>query len=250
MVGRSRVRRLLFWSFITLAAGLSSAARAHAPDGPRALYQPTATWPSGRALRHDLVVPVVLVVDAEGNVESAAAEFGVGEPFDSQAVRTALTWRFEPARDESGPIRARIRAIVRFLGEPRASAPSAAPVLVPDSTASVPVPGPVPAEVVVRGEEPARSASELRRERRVLALSPHRTASDLLTSVPGVFVTQHSGQGKAHQIFFRGFDAVHGQDIEFWVAGAPVNEVSNVHGQGYADLHFVMPEVVRQIRAR
>src|SRR5690606_3351870 len=67
--------------------------------------------------------------------------------------------------------------------------------------------------------------------------------------VPGAFVTQHSGEGKAHQIFFRGFDALHGQDIEFWVGGAPVNEVSNVHGQGYADLHFVMPEVVRQVRA-
>ncbi|RYE88181.1 MAG: TonB-dependent receptor, partial [Myxococcales bacterium] len=74
-----------------------------------------------------------------------------------------------------------------------------------------------------------------------------RTAADLLLVVPGVSITQHSGEGKAYQIFFRGFDAIHGQDVEMWAGGAPVNEVSNVHGQGYADLHFLMPEVVRQI---
>jgi hypothetical protein len=69
----------------------------------------------------------------------------------------------------------------------------------------------------------------------------------LLQIIPGVFITQHSGQGKAYQVFYRGFDAVHGQDLEFWVGGAPVNEVSNIHGQGYADLHFVMPEVVSRV---
>lgn len=67
--------------------------------------------------------------------------------------------------------------------------------------------------------------------------------------IPGTFVSQHSGAGKAHQIFFRGFDAVHGQDLEFVVGGVPVNDVSNVHGQGYADLHFVIPETVRELRA-
>jgi iron complex outermembrane receptor protein len=86
-------------------------------------------------------------------------------------------------------------------------------------------------------------------KRDIIKAAPHRTASDLLLVVPGVFVTQHSGQGKAHQIFLRGFDAVHGQDLEIWAGGAPVNEVSNVHGQGYADMHFLMPEVVRRIRS-
>jgi iron complex outermembrane recepter protein len=109
---------------------------------------------------------------------------------------------------------------------------------------------PTVTEIVVRGEAPPRSAGETRRDGRLLSLTPHHTASDLLLTVPGVFVTQHSGEGKAHQIFFRGFDAVHGQDLELWVAGAPVNEVSNVHGQGYADLHFVMPEVVQQVHAQ
>ncbi|AKT37542.1 TonB-dependent receptor domain-containing protein [Chondromyces crocatus] len=104
-------------------------------------------------------------------------------------------------------------------------------------------------EVTVAGEAAPRSASESVRDRRVVRAAPRRTASDALQVVPGVFVSQHGGEGKAHQIFFRGFDAVHGQDMEIQVAGAPVNDVSNVHGQGYADLHFVMPEVISAIRA-
>lgn len=101
--------------------------------------------------------------------------------------------------------------------------------------------------VRVTGRTPARSASETVREHDVLVAAPHRTASDALAVVPGVFVTQHGGEGKAHQIFLRGFDAVHGQDLELWVGGIPINEVSNLHGQGYADLHFVMPEIVREV---
>jgi hypothetical protein len=119
----------------------------------------------------------------------------------------------------------------------------------PQSSPPAPI-VPAPISVTVTGEGPPRSASEVVRKRDVLQAAPSRTASDLLKLVPGVFITQHSGQGKAHQIFLRGFDAVHGQDLEMWVGGAPVNEVSNIHGQGYADMHFVMPEVVKQIRAK
>ncbi|MCP6756914.1 hypothetical protein NL533_35330, partial [Klebsiella pneumoniae] len=46
------------------------------------------------------------------------------------------------------------------------------------------------------------------------------------------------------------FDAVHGQDLEIWAGGAPVNDVSNIHGQGYADLHFLPPEVVKRVVAQ
>lgn len=112
------------------------------------------------------------------------------------------------------------------------------------------VEGTVPAmEVTVRGTAPPRSASEHVVDRRQLNAAPHRDGSELLLTVPGVFVAQHGGSGEAHQIFFRGFDAQHGQDLELWVGGAPVNDVSNIHGQGYADLHFVIPEVVREIRS-
>lgn len=104
-----------------------------------------------------------------------------------------------------------------------------------------------PSVVLVQGDRAPRGPSDIVRKRDQLKAAPHRTGSDLLLVVPGLFVTQHSGEGKAHQLFLRGFDAVHGQDIELWAGGAPVNEVSNLHGQGYADLHFIMPEVVSSI---
>ncbi len=103
--------------------------------------------------------------------------------------------------------------------------------------------------VTVHAPAPARSASEVTRTADVLSATPHKTASDMMAVVPGLSVTQHSGEGKAHQIFYRGFDAEHGQDLAISVAGIPVNEVSNIHGQGYADVHFVMPEVVHSIKA-
>jgi hypothetical protein len=75
-------------------------------------------------------------------------------------------------------------------------------------------------------------------------LRPVRTTQDLLRNVPGLFIAQHAGGGKAEQIFLRGFDIDHGTDINITVDGMPVNMVSHAHGQGYADLHFVIPETV------
>ncbi|HEX8334410.1 MAG TPA: TonB-dependent receptor [Segetibacter sp.] len=80
-----------------------------------------------------------------------------------------------------------------------------------------------------------------------LNLMPARTTQDLLKIVPGLFIAQHAGGGKAEQIFLRGFDIDHGTDIQINVDGLPVNMVSHGHGQGYADLHFVIPEVVNAI---
>jgi hypothetical protein len=70
---------------------------------------------------------------------------------------------------------------------------------------------------------------------------------ELLRKVPGLFIGQHAGGGKAEQIFLRGFDLDHGTDINITVDGMPVNMVSHAHGQGYADLHFVIPEIVEDI---
>jgi len=77
-----------------------------------------------------------------------------------------------------------------------------------------------------------------------LHLRPINTSQDLMRLVPGLFIAQHMGGGKAEQIFIRGFDADHGTDINVTVDGMPVNMVSHVHGQGYADLHFLIPETV------
>jgi TonB family protein len=237
-----------------LAASLlvTPVARAHEVEPPRSLGETAAPWPAGHAWEHDVIVPVELSVDEEGRVVAAVLEASVGEPLDGAALRHARTFRYEPARRDGVPVAARVRAIVRFAGVHGAEHEHPHPHPTPSATAAAPgaPTAPAPEAVRVGGAAPVRSAGEVVRDRRVLAAAPHRTASDLLAVVPGLFVTQHSGEGKAHQLFLRGYDAQHGQDVEIWVGGAPVNEVSNVHGQGYADLHFVMPEVVRELRAQ
>lgn len=80
-----------------------------------------------------------------------------------------------------------------------------------------------------------------------LVARPTRSAQDLLQLTPGLITAQHAGGGKAEQIFLRGFDADHGTDVAVALDGMPVNMVSHGHGQGYADLHFVIPELVERV---
>lgn len=101
---------------------------------------------------------------------------------------------------------------------------------------------------LVRGTRPGHSASETVITRDVVQSAPRGGATDLLRLVPGLVASQHSGEGKAQQLFLRGFDAVHGQDVELNVAGLPVNEVSHLHALGYADLNWLIPAAVREVR--
>ena len=80
-----------------------------------------------------------------------------------------------------------------------------------------------------------------------IKLRPITNSQEILRMVPGLFIGQHAGGGKAEQIFLRGFDLDHGTDIRLTVDGMPVNMVSHAHGQGYADLHFVIPELVEGV---
>lgn len=80
-----------------------------------------------------------------------------------------------------------------------------------------------------------------------IRLRPITNSQEILRLVPGLFIGQHAGGGKAEQIFLRGFDLDHGTDIRLTVDGMPVNMVSHAHGQGYADLHFVIPELVEGV---
>jgi outer membrane cobalamin receptor len=73
---------------------------------------------------------------------------------------------------------------------------------------------------------------------------PIQSSQDVLRLVPGLFIGQHQAGGKAEQIFLRGFDIEHGTDVQLRVDGMPVNLVSHAHGQGYADLHFLIPELI------
>ena len=77
--------------------------------------------------------------------------------------------------------------------------------------------------------------------------NPIKSAQEILRKVPGLIIGQHAGGGKAEQIFLRGFDVDHGTDIAISTDGLPVNLPSHAHGQGYADLHFVIPETIDNI---
>ncbi|MDY0779780.1 TonB-dependent receptor [Tenacibaculum sp. IB213877] len=77
--------------------------------------------------------------------------------------------------------------------------------------------------------------------------SPVNSSQEILRKVPGLFIGQHAGGGKAEQIFLRGFDIDHGTDLTLSVDGMPINMVSHAHGQGYSDLHFIIPETIQKI---
>lgn len=101
--------------------------------------------------------------------------------------------------------------------------------------------------ITVVGKRTISAASDNTVRSRDFMNYPRRTASDLMRFVPGLYITQHTGGAKAHQIFLRGFDAEHGQDIAAFLDGIPINESSHVHGQGYLDLHFLIPESIQKI---
>ncbi len=83
-----------------------------------------------------------------------------------------------------------------------------------------------------------------------LANRPLLRPAEVMETVPGLMVTQHSGDGKANQYFLRGFNLDHGSDFATQVMGMPVNMASHAHGQGYMDLNFLMPELVSAMRYR
>lgn len=98
------------------------------------------------------------------------------------------------------------------------------------------------------GSTDAASQGTIRAE--LLKSRPALRPGEVLEFVPGLIVTQHSGDGKANQYFLRGFNLDHGTDFATTVNGLPVNMPSHGHGQGYADLNFLIPELVDRIEYR
>lgn len=79
---------------------------------------------------------------------------------------------------------------------------------------------------------------------KLIASRPTLRPAEVLEFVPGVIVSQHSGDGKANQYYLRGFNLDHGTDFATTVDGMPVNMPSHAHGQGYSDLNWLIPELV------
>ncbi len=110
-----------------------------------------------------------------------------------------------------------------------------------------PAPVPVLPPVSVTAPPPVSSSSEQIIPGRDFELRPQGRPADVLRLVPGLIINQHQGGGKAEQYLLRGFDADHGTDLALFVDGLPVNLRSHAHGQGYADLHFLIPETVKAV---
>ena len=81
-----------------------------------------------------------------------------------------------------------------------------------------------------------------------MAERPVYRAAEVFEAVPGVIVSQHSGEGKANQYYVRGFNIDHGTDLATWVAGVPTNMPTHAHGQGYSDNNFLIPELVSGVQ--
>ena len=143
--------------------------------------------------------------------------------------------------------------LIRMLqtGAAAASAAAAAQAQTPGA----PTAPAAPAAITIQGHYDNRvgsssAASQGTISAALLKSRPALRPGEVLEFVPGVIVTQHSGDGKANQYFLRGFNLDHGTDFATSVDGIPVNMPTHAHGQGYSDLNFLIPELVQRIEYR
>lgn len=226
-----------------------------------------ATYPpSALASRKHGDVTLALTVDVDGRVSRVEVFESGGRDLDEAATIAARQWTFSPATRNGKPVASRIRVPFHFAppapppevvsappsGEPTIPGTTALPAVPPPSQGAATVPPIVHAEEVTvhgRATPPSRGASDFQVTVGQLARVPHENASALLKlAAPGLLLTNEGGEGHAEQVFLRGFDAREGQDLEFSVGGMPINESGNLHGNGYADTHFIIPELVESLR--
>jgi iron complex outermembrane receptor protein len=234
---------------------------ASAPDvhPPHVLESFEPRYPASAATEHrGGRVELRVKVGADGLVAATEVVLSAGADLDAAAIEAVRRFRFAPATRNGVATPSWIRVPFVFEPPPDADlAPSAADATT-GPTGGAPAPGDTkPAaqrtvDVSVHGARegsPAnRSASDFRIERDVLAAAPRQEGAEVLRSVPGLYLGRGEGGAVAHNYMLRGFDAEHGQDIEFKVGGVPINLPSHLHGQGYADLGFLIADGVQRLR--
>lgn len=94
------------------------------------------------------------------------------------------------------------------------------------------------------------AASEGVIDGQTLQQQPRQRPAEIMGSIPGLVVTQHSGDGKANQYFLRGMNLDHGTDLATYLQGVPINLPTHAHGHGYSDLNLLIPELVARIDYR
>jgi len=110
------------------------------------------------------------------------------------------------------------------------------------------LPGEVNVEAKREKRTEERGAGDFKLKRDVLVAAPKQEGAEVLRIVPGLYIGRAEGPAVAHNYMLRGFDADHGQDIEFRVGGLPINMPSHIHGQGYSDLGFLIAAAVQELQ--
>jgi len=214
---------------------------------------------------------LLVTVAPDGLVSAVEVAESAGEAFDQAALAAARQWTFRPASRGGEPVSVRIRVPFRFalpvIETLPAVVPAPSPAVAPAAPPAVPAQPAVPLaiaeqasqsreepmDVTVRGERRLRTedrtASDFTVERAVLEAAPRQEGAEVLRTVPGLYIARPEGMAVGHRYMLRGFDADHGQDLELRVGGLPINIPSHIHGQGYADLGFLIAEAVDEVRA-
>lgn len=253
-------------------------------DAPRAKLPspaaPAADSAGSPAAAPESATPRVLLevtIGADGAVSAARVLEASDPALEASALEAIRSWKFQPATRDGVAIAATVPVEMAFEApavpaeQPAPDEAPVAPASEPPTAATSPAAQPTPsaaaaaqtaepplvdeADYRARGVAEAealragdRGPSDFVADRAVLTAAPHRDAGSMLRTLPGVYVARSEGAAVAHGITLRGFDAEHGQDVEMLVDGVPLNQPSHLHGQGYADLDFLIPEVVREIR--
>lgn len=271
-VREAALRNAVAWLVAAALVALPARVAAQAPPDvtpPVVRSHVDAVYPpSALAERKHTDVVLIVTVDVDGHVTKVDVGESGGADLDEAALIAVRQWTFVPAMRGDKPVASRIRVPFHFAPPepppelvdtrtPGELAPQPAVPATPPPAPAKPAPAPESApqpeaiedvNVVGRLQPRSRGAADYHVEVGQLAVVPRTNASDVLKLAPGFLLTNEGGSGHAEQVFLRGFDAHEGQDLEFSVDGVPINDAGNYHGNGYADTHFIIPELIHSVR--
>jgi iron complex outermembrane recepter protein len=229
-------------------------------------------------------VLLLATINVDGRVCEVEIQESGGAIFDQAAIHAVEQWTFKPAIQNQKPLEVRVPIPFEFSvpvpmptskeiesssshrhvhahskshskahsrahnhEEPQVQSP-----LQTDQRSHPPLPihseddEPIEMEIVGHHGQrtEVRSGGDIEVKRDTLLLIPRQEGADVLKSTPGLYIGRSAGPAVAHRYMLRGFDADHGQDLSFMVGGLPINLPSHIHGQGYADLGFLISDVV------
>lgn len=231
--------------FSALALALTSPAFADEVVPPEVLTRLEATLPSGGESPLQDHVVLEFTIPLDGKPKDILVVESAGPAFDAAATAALQAWTFRPARHQGLDVVARTRLQFNL---PLPAPPDAGVEADTDAGEFPHAKHEYSTTVTGRLVPKSRGASDIHVEVGELKIVPRESAGEFLKLAPGILLTNEGGVGHPDQIFLRGFDAREGQDIEFSVDGVPLNDTGNLHGNGYTDSHFIIPELIESLR--